>query len=67
MFLGGLVLVLALSAYATLRLNVEGTRYEREYLKIKDKGIQHAVAGVSSLALVILVGYAFLENFSALH
>ena len=56
MFLGGLILALALNAYATLRLNVskeDDTIVSTVRLRIKLFNI--AVTGVSSLLLVILV------------
>ena len=67
-FLGGLGLALALNAYATLRLNIskeDGTIVSTVRLRIKFLNI--AVAAVSSLLLVMLVGYAFLENFTPQH
>ncbi len=62
-FLGGLVLALALNAYAVLRLNVskeDGAIVSTVRLRIKFPNI--AVAVVSFLLLFVLVGYAFLEN-----
>jgi hypothetical protein len=63
-FLGGLGLALVLNAYAVLRSNVGredgaivGTvRLEARFLNI-------AVAGLSLLLLVTLLGYFFVENF----
>jgi hypothetical protein len=64
-FLGGLGLALALNAYAVFRLNVNkenGTVVSTVRLKISFWNI--AVISASSLLLVTLVGYAFLENFA---
>jgi hypothetical protein len=67
-FLGGLVLALALNAYSPLRLNVgkeDDTIVSTLRLRIQFFNI--AVAGVSFLLLSILVGYAFLENVTSQH
>ena len=64
-FLGGLSLALALNICAVARLNVgreEGTLVSTVRLKLRLSNI--AVATVSILSLVTLVGYAFLENFT---
>jgi len=64
-FLGGLGLALALNAYAVLRLNVskeDGTIVSTVRLRMKFLNL--AVVAASSLLLFILVGYAFLENFT---
>jgi ABC-type uncharacterized transport system permease subunit len=62
-FLGGLVLALALNAYAVVRLNVgreDGVIVGTVRLETRFWNI--AVAGVSLLLLVTLVGYFFAEN-----
>jgi hypothetical protein len=64
-FLGGLGLALALNIYAVTRLNVsreDGTIVSTVRIKLGLWNI--AVATVSVLLLVTLVGYAFLENFT---
>jgi hypothetical protein len=64
-FLGGLGLALALNIYAVTRLNVsreDGTIVSTLRVRLGLWNI--AVAGVSVLLLVTLVGYAFLENFA---
>jgi FtsH-binding integral membrane protein len=64
-FLGGLCLALALNIYAVTRLNVsreDGTIVSTVRIKLGLWNI--AVATVSVLLLVTLVGYAFLENFT---
>ena len=64
-FLGGLSLALALNIYAVARLNVsweDGTIVSTVRIKLGLWNI--AVAAVSVLLLVTLVGYAFLENFT---
>lgn len=64
-FLGGLGLALALNTYAVARLNVsreDGTIVSTVRFKLGLWNI--AVAVVSTLLLVTLVGYAFLENFT---
>jgi hypothetical protein len=62
-FLGGLVLALASNAYAVVRLNVgreDGVIVGTVRLETRFWNI--AVAGVSLLLLVTLVGYFFAEN-----
>ena len=62
-FLGGLVLALALNAYAVVRLHVgreDGVIVGTVRLETRFWNI--AVAGVSLLLLVTLVGYFFAEN-----
>lgn len=64
-FLGGLSLALALNIYAVARLNVsweDGTIVSTVRIRLGLWNI--AVAAVSVLLLVTLVGYAFLENFT---
>lgn len=64
-FLGGLGLALALNVYAVTRLNVsreDGAIVSTVRIKLGSWNI--AVAAVSVLLLVTLVGYAFLENFA---
>jgi hypothetical protein len=64
-FLGGLSLALALNIYAVARLNVsweDGTIVSTVRIKLGLWNI--AVAAVSVLLLVTLVGYTFLENFT---
>jgi hypothetical protein len=64
-FLGGLSLALALNVYAIARLNVSreaGTLVSTVRLKLNLSNI--AVAAVSVLLLVTLLGYAFLETFT---
>ena len=64
-FLGGLALALALNIYAVTRLNVsreDGTIVSTVRVRLGLWNI--AVAVVSMLLLVTLVGYAFLENFT---
>ena len=64
-FLGGLALALALNIYAVTRLNVsreDGTIVSTVRVRLGLWNI--AVAAVSILLLVTLVGYAFLENFT---
>jgi hypothetical protein len=64
-FLGGLGVALALNTYAVTRLNVRregGTIVSTVRVKLGLWNI--AVAVVSMLLLVTLVGYAFLENFT---
>ena len=64
-FLGGLSLALALNIYAVARLNIsweDGTIVSTVRIKLGLWNI--AVAAVSVLLLVTLVGYAFLENFT---
>ena len=63
-FLGGLGLALALNSYAVLRLNVgreDGAIVGTVRLEAKFWNI--AVATLSLLLLVTLVGYFFIENF----
>jgi hypothetical protein len=63
-FLGGLGLALVLNAYAILRLNVgreEGAIVGTLRLEVRFWNI--AVAVLSLLLLVTLVGYFFVENF----
>ena len=63
-FLGGLVFALALNAYAVLRLNVgreDGVIVG--VVRLRTRFWNVAVAGVSLLLLVTLVGYIFAENF----
>jgi hypothetical protein len=63
-FLGGLSLTLALNAYAILRLNVgreDGAIVGTVRLEVRFWNI--AVAALSLLLLVMLVGYFFVENF----
>jgi hypothetical protein len=63
-FLGGLGLALALNAYAILRLNVgreDGAIVGTVRLEVRFWNI--AVAALSLLLLVTLVGYFFAENF----
>jgi hypothetical protein len=63
-FLGGLLLALALNAYAVLRLDVgreDGVIVGTVRLETRFWNI--GVAGVSLLLLVTLVGYFFAENF----
>ena len=65
MFLGGLGSALALNAYAVLQLNVsreDGTIVS--IVRLRMKFLNVAVVAVSSLLLVTLLGYAFLENFT---
>lgn len=64
-FLGGLGVALALNAYTILRLNVDredgavvGT------VRLRMKPLNITVVAVSSLLLVTLLGYAFLENLT---
>ena len=59
---------LALNAYANVRLNV-GKEDDTiaSTLRLRIKFFNIAVAGVRFLLLVILVGYAFLENFTSPH
>jgi hypothetical protein len=62
-FLGGLVLALALNAYAVVRLNVgreDGVIVGTVRLETRFWNI--AVAGVSLLLLVTLLGYFLAEN-----
>jgi hypothetical protein len=62
-FFGGLCLALALNTYAVARLNVrreEGALVSTVRLKLNLSNI--AVAAVSILLLVTLLGYMFLEN-----
>ncbi len=62
-FLGGLVLALALNTYAVRRLNIsreDGALVSTVRLRIKFLHI--AVAASSSLLLGMLMGYVFLEN-----
>jgi hypothetical protein len=64
-FLGGLCVALALNIYAVTRFNVsreDGTIVSTVRIKLGLWNI--AVAAVSVLLLVTLVGYAFLENFT---
>jgi hypothetical protein len=64
-FLGGLVLSLALNTYAVLRLNIsreDGAVVST--VRLRMKFINITIAAMSSLLLVTLVGYAFLENFT---
>jgi hypothetical protein len=64
-FLGGLGLALALNTYAVLRLSVskeDGAIVSTVRLRIKFLNI--AMIATSSLLLVTLLGYAFLENFT---
>jgi hypothetical protein len=64
-FLGGLILALAVNLYAVLRLNVareDGTFVSTVRFEVKLANI--AVATVSILLLVTLVGYFFAENFA---
>jgi hypothetical protein len=64
-FLSGLCLALALNTYAVVRLDVRreaGTLVSTVRLKLNLSNL--AVAAVSVLLLVTLVGYAFLENFT---
>ena len=64
-FLGGLLLALALNAYALLQLDVgkeDGVVVGTVKLRIKFLNL--AVAAGSTLLLVTLVGYVFLENFT---
>jgi hypothetical protein len=64
-FLGGLILALAVNLYAVLRLNVareDGTFVSTVRFEVKLANI--AVAAVSLLLLVTLVGYFFAENFA---
>jgi hypothetical protein len=64
-FLGGLGSALALNAYAVLRLSVsreDGTIVSTVRLRMKFLNV--VVVAVSSLLLVTLLGYAFLENFT---
>lgn len=64
-FLGGLVLALALNVCAVLRTNVsreDGALAGNVRLEIKLFNI--AMVAASSLLLVILVGYVLLENFT---
>jgi hypothetical protein len=64
-FLGGLSLALALNIYAVTRLNVsreDGTIVSTVRIKLGLWNI--AVAAGSVLLLLMLVGYAFLENFT---
>jgi hypothetical protein len=63
-FLGGLGLALVLNAYAVLGLNVgreDGTIVDKVRLEVRFLNL--AVAAVSLLLLVTLVGYFFTENF----
>jgi len=63
-FLGGLGLALALNAYAVLRLNVvreDGAIVGTARVEVRFWNI--AVAAVSLLLLVTLLGYFFAENF----
>lgn len=63
-FLGGLGLALALNAYAVLRLNVgreDGAIVSTVRLEVRFWNI--AVAALSLVLLVTLVGYFFVENF----
>jgi hypothetical protein len=63
-FLGGLGLALALNAYAVLPLNVgreDGVIVGTVRLEVRFWNI--AVAALSLLLLVTLVGYSFVENF----
>ena len=64
-FLGGLGLAVAANLYAVLRLSVgreDGALVSTVRLEVKVANI--AIILVSSALLVILVGYAFLENFA---
>jgi hypothetical protein len=64
-FLGGLILALAVNLYAVLRLNVareDCTFVSTVRFEVKLANI--AVATVSILLLVTLVGYFFAENFA---
>jgi hypothetical protein len=64
-FLGGLVLALALNVYAVLRINVgreDGALVGNVRLDIKLLNI--VVVAASSLLLVILVGYVLPENLT---
>ena len=64
-FLGGLGLALALNIYAVLRLNIsreDGMIVSTVRLRMKLFNI--TVVAISSLLLVTLLGYAFLENFT---
>lgn len=64
-FLGGLVLALALNVCAVLRINVgreDGALVGNLRLDIKLFNI--VIVAASSLLLVILVGYVLLENFT---
>ena len=64
-FLGGLCLALALNIYAVTRLNIsreDGTIVSTVRVRLGLWNI--AVAAVSVLLLVTLVGYVFLENFA---
>ncbi|HEX2741005.1 MAG TPA: hypothetical protein VHM69_11205 [Rubrobacter sp.] len=67
-FLGGLGLALALNTYAVTRLDVsreDGTVVSTVRVKLELWNI--AVAVVSILLLVTLIGYVFLENFTYRH
>jgi asparagine N-glycosylation enzyme membrane subunit Stt3 len=64
-FLGGLGLALALNLYTVTRLNLskeDGTIVSTMRVRLGLWDI--AVAAVSVLLLVTLVGYVFLENFA---
>jgi hypothetical protein len=64
-FFGGLCLALALNTYAVARLDVSrevGTLVSTVRIRLGLWNI--AVAGVSILLLVTLLGYVFLENFT---
>jgi hypothetical protein len=66
-FLGGLCLALALNVYAVTRLDVsreDGTIVST--VRVTPRMWNIAVAVVSVLLLVTLVGYVFLENFAYL-
>lgn len=64
-FLGGLVLALALNAYAVLRFSVGRERDEVvSTVKLKMKLANIAVAAISFSLLVTLMSYVFLENLT---
>jgi hypothetical protein len=64
-FLGGLGSALALNAYAVLQLNVSREDVTIvSIVRLRMKFLNVAVVAVSSLLLVTLLGYAFLENFT---
>lgn len=64
-FLGGLVLALAMNAYAVLRFSVgrEGDAVVST-IRLEMKLVNMAVVAVSFSLLVTLVGYVFLENLT---
>lgn len=67
-FLGGLGLALVLNTYAVTRLDVsreDGTVVSTVRVRLELWNI--AVAVVSTLLLVTLIGYVFLENFTYRH